>query len=182
MTIEQMEQAEARALQRLVQAEVAKERTKELEARRRERQQEALQKQVEAANSEFETALAELRQRMQQVTASQTEWRKRFDAVLSELDALSDSQPTIQQEIKAILQDTESAVYQARQAGALISASTQDHFDSIGGANSDLWPFPAGVSNSRFGAPDTIANNLALNVCPGKVYRPDLAVDGRKRQ
>jgi chromosome segregation ATPase len=168
------------ALKKIIAEQVRQDRAEQLEARRRQAEAEALARRIEAATSEFESRLDSLKRRMAAVATKQAEWRRRLEAVFAEIESLSDTQPTIQREIGAIITECRQAHFDARQKGALVSNSEQTAIDAIGGDNADLWPWPDGVSNSRV-APNTVANGLALDIHPGSVYRPGRLKDGRPR-
>jgi TolA-binding protein len=175
------ETEEKQALKAIILEQLRKERSEQLEARRRQRQQEQLAKQVETATDEFESKLAVLRERTQALTAKQISWRKRLEFILFEMDRLSDEQPEIQQEIKAILNEIESAIYRTKQQGALVNSDVQTHWDSIGGDSDDLKAFPEGVSNLLAMRSAKWQNEIASMIYGGNAYNPKRLLDGRRR-
>lgn len=179
MTVKQVTKQQAAALDRLIEKEVARQDRVDAERQQREAEAEAEAERISQAQTAYDNQIDHLRKQLADVTSRQTAWRKRFEALLAEIESLSDGQDKIQTEIQTCITDIKNAVYHGRTNGAMVSAE-QTAWDGIGGDSENLRPFAPDIINNPYFNVNRKSNIAAL-IYPKLVYRPDRQLDGRRR-
>ena len=180
MTEQEQALLENEALARLIENEIAKQAKIDLERQKREAHALAEKEAQEQAQANYNAVIDRLRTELVDITKRQVAWRKRFDYVLAEMQAMPKEAEVIQADISNIINRVKEAVYLGRKSGALAPAE-QTVWDSIGGDNPDLDAFPKGVLWSTYDNVGGFKGRVAHMVCKRRPYTTRKLLDGRRR-